>query len=185
MFIRHATNYRAAIMASASRPDPRPSPRASKRGRPRKFGRPARSVALTLPLDVIATLERHDSDLARAIVQLTARAGADRAAAREAELSRYGRRAVIVVNPSRTLRKIPGVELVPLPSGRTLISLDRTLTPEAFELRLRDALEAGVPDADRDGIRDVVQVLADARRSGAVRLQVRTILVLESVRTRG
>ena len=31
---------------------------------------------------------------------------------------------------------------------------------------------------------DVVQVLADARRSGKVRLQARTILLLESVRTR-
>lgn len=171
-------------MAASIRAESRPAPRASKRGRPRKFGRPARSVALTLPLDVIATLERHDSDLARAIVHLAARSGPERAAAREAELSRYGRRAVIVVNPSRTLRKIPGVELVPLPSGRALISLDPTLTPEAFELRLRDALDAGVPDADRAGVRDVVQVLADARRSGKVRLQARTILVLESVRTR-
>jgi hypothetical protein len=171
-------------MATTSHPEPRPGGRATKRGRPRKFGRPARSVALTLPLDVIATLERHDSDLARAIVQLAAKSGPDLAAAREAELSRYGRRAVIVVNPSRTLRRIPGVELVPLPSGRALISLDPTLTPEAFELRLRDALDKGVPESDRAGVRHVVQVLTDARRSGGVRLQARTILVLESMRTR-
>ncbi len=171
-------------MATTAPPDSRSAARASRRGRPRKFGRAARSVALTLPLDVIATLERHDSDLARAIVQLTARSGPERAAAREAELSRYGRRAVIVVSPSRTLRRIPGVELVPLPSGRALISLDRTLTPEAFELRLRDALDAGVPEPDRAGVREVIQVLADARRSGKVRLQTRTLLVIESLRTR-
>jgi hypothetical protein len=171
-------------MATTAQPDSRSSARASKRGRPRKFGRAARSVALTLPLDVIATLERHDSDLARAIVHLSARSGPERAAAREAELSRFGRRAVIVVSPSRTLRRIPGVELVPLPSGRALISLDRSLTPEAFELRLRDALDAGVPEPDRAGVRQVVQVLSDARRSGRVRLQTRTLLVLESLRTR-
>ena len=171
-------------MATSAHPDGRPGARASKRGRPRKFGRAARSVALTLPLDVIATLERHDSDLARAIVHLAARSGPERAAAREAELSRFGRRAVIVVSPSRTLRRIPGVELVPLPSGRALISLDRSVTPEAFELRLRDALDAGVPDSDRAGVRQVVQVLADARRSGTARLQTRTLLVLESLRTR-
>ena len=169
-------------MATTAHPDGRSGARISKRGRPRKFGRAARSVALTLPLDVIATLERHDSDLARAIVQLAAKSGSERAAAREAELSRFGRRAVIVVSPSRTLRRIPGVELVPLPSGRALISLDRSLTPEAFELRLRDALEAGVPEPDRAGVRQVVQVLADARRSGTVRLQLRTLLVLESLR---
>jgi hypothetical protein len=171
-------------MASQHPPDraaPRPAP---PRGRPRKFGRPARSVALTLPLDVIARLERHDSDLARAIVALAARTKPARAAAVEADLSRYGRRAVIVVNPSRTLRRIPGVELVPLPSGRALISLERSVSPEAFELRLRDALDAGVAEADRAGLRQVIQVLSDARRGRAVRLQTRTILVLESVRAR-
>ena len=71
---------------------------------------------------------------------------------------------------------------MPLPSCRALISLDGSLTPEACELRLRDALDAGVPEADRAGIAYVVRVLSEARRSGAVRLQVRTILVLESVR---
>ena len=171
-------------MATASHPETRHGARAPKRGRPRKFGRPARSVALTLPLDVIAMLERHDSDLSRAIVQLAATAGPDRAAAREAELSRYGRRAVIVVSPSRTLRRIPGVELVPLPCGRALFSLDRSLTADAFELRLRDLLDAGVPEPDRAGMRQVVQVLTDARRSDGVQLQARTILVLESVRRR-
>lgn len=164
--------------------EPRSS-RGGRRGRPRKFGRPARSVAITLPLDVIGRLERMDSDLSRAIVRLAARSGRERSAVLEAELSRFGRRAVIVVSPSRTLRGIAGVELIPLPSGRALISLERSLTPEAFELRLRDALETGVPDADEAGLRQVVKVLADARRSGEARLQVRTILVLESVRVRG
>jgi hypothetical protein len=183
MFICRATIYRNQLMAT-THADARHAARAPKRGRPRKFGRPARSVALTLPLDVIATLERHDSDLSRAIVQLAATAGPDRAAAREAELSRYGRRAVIVVSPSRTLRRIPGVELVPLPSGRALISLDRSLTAESLELRLRDLLDAGVPEPDRAGVRQVVQVLTEARRSASVHLQARTILVLESVRRR-
>jgi hypothetical protein len=160
------------------------SGRAARRGRPRKFGRPARSVAVTLPLDVIARLEAIDSDLSRAIVRLAARSPRERGAALEAELSRYGRRAVIVVNPSRTLRAIAGVELVPLPSGRALISLDRALSPEAFELRLRDRLEAGVPPADEAGLRQVIGVLAEARRAGAARLQARTILVLEAVRER-
>jgi hypothetical protein len=155
-----------------------PPPR---RGRPRKFGRPARTVALTLPLDVIGRLEAIDSDLSRAVVELAARRGAERAATREAELSRYGRRAVIVVSPLRTLRRIPGVELVPLPSGRALISLDETVTPEAFELRLRDALDAGVPEPDRGSLRDVVRVLREARASHAARLRARTILVIESV----
>jgi hypothetical protein len=163
--------------------DPRAA-RGGRRGRPRKFGRPSRSIAVTLPLDVIGRLERMDTDLSRAIVRLAARTSRERTAALEAELARYGRRAVIVVSPSRTLRSIPGVELVPLPSGRALISLERSLSPEAFELRLRDRLDAGVPPADEAGLRQVVDVLAGARRTGSARLQARTILVIEAVRHR-
>jgi hypothetical protein len=140
-------------------------------------------VALTLPLDVIERLHEHDSDLARAIVGLTARSRPQRVAASEAGLAQFGRRAVIVVSPSPTLRRLPGIELVPLPSGRALISLDRGLTPEAFELRLRDALDAGAAEADSAGIREVLRVLGDARRAKNVRLEPRTILVLESTRS--
>ena len=39
-------------------------------GRPRKFGRPSRAVTLTLPDDVIATLETIDKDLSQAIVRM-------------------------------------------------------------------------------------------------------------------
>ena len=145
---------------------------------------PSRSVALTLPLDVIATLEQRDSDLSRAIVQLAAAAGPERAAAREAELSRYGRRAVIVVSPSARCAVSKGSSWCRCRAAAPSISLDRSLTAEAFELRLRDLLDAGVPEPDRAGIRQVVQVLTDARRSERVHLQARTILVLESARRR-
>ena len=40
-----------------------------RRGRPRKFSRPSRSVTLTLPDDVIAALLAVDSDLSRAVVR--------------------------------------------------------------------------------------------------------------------
>ena len=182
MFMRDAAIYHREM--SQAHDHHRAGARATRRGRPRKFGRPAKSVALTLPVDVIERLQAHDTDLSRAIVELAARTRPERAAAREAELSHFGRRAVIVVNPSRTLRALRGVELVPLPSGRALISLERSVTPEAFELLLRDRLDAGVPDADVVGVRQVIQVLADARRARDVRLQARTILVLESTRTR-
>ena len=41
-----------------------------RRGRPRKFSRPARTVTVTLPDDVLERLARVDADLGRAIVRL-------------------------------------------------------------------------------------------------------------------
>jgi hypothetical protein len=41
-----------------------------RRGRPQKFSRPARTVTMTLPEDVIRALTELDSDLSRAVVRL-------------------------------------------------------------------------------------------------------------------
>ncbi|MFP5379666.1 MAG: hypothetical protein ACLGHP_07950, partial [Vicinamibacteria bacterium] len=63
----------ADSMSSNDRPNRR-------RGRPHKFGRPARLIALTLPEDVIDWLRHVDPDPARAIVELHARSDARAAA---------------------------------------------------------------------------------------------------------
>src|SRR4051812_36219375 len=93
---------------------------APRRGRPRKFARPAHAVTLTLPDDVVERLARIDPDLSRAVVRLAETRGAP-AAHPAAELAVFGRRAVIVVDPSRTLERRTGVVLVPLPDGRALM----------------------------------------------------------------
>ena len=80
----------------------RPLVVAPRRGRPRKFGGPSRAVTLTLPENVIRALSGLDRDLSRAVVRLTQPELAKRPHP-PAELATFGRRAVIVVSPTRTL----------------------------------------------------------------------------------
>ena len=153
----------------------------TRRGRPRKFAAPSRAVTLTLPDHVIDTLTAGDPDLGRAIVRLAAKV--KNQPARPAELSHFGRHAVIVVSPSRTLEKRAGVELVPLPDGRALIAFPQSTTVADLELLLEDALEgADLGRADRSIFESVLGVIRDARRSADVSLVHRSIIVLETRR---
>jgi hypothetical protein len=111
-----------------------------RRGRPRKFSRPARTVTLTLPDDVIERLSSIDPDLGRAVVRLTLSHEPQQPAS-VIEVATFGNRAVILVPPARRLASLPGVELVPIADGRMLIALEEPLTEEAFELLVRDTLE--------------------------------------------
>ena len=153
-------------------------------GRPRKFGRPSHAVTLTLPDDVLAWLKTVDVDLGRAIVALFERQRTRLPrAVRPAELSAYGNHAVIIVNPARALKKLPGVQLVPAGNGRALISLDAPNSIPQLELAVGDALEAaGIPDAERETLEAIADILRQARRSHHVSLQERSIIVLESRR---
>jgi hypothetical protein len=151
-----------------------------RRGRPRKFSAPSRAVTLTLPDHVIDALAGVDSDLSRAIVRLTQPELAKQPH-KPAELALFGQRAVIVVNPTRTLEQRTGVNLVPLPDGRALLSFDSSLTPAGFELMIDDALEdKRLSGADRDIFTAIAQLLRDARRSKSVTLRQHNIIVLES-----
>src|SRR5207248_2018365 len=96
-------------------------------GRPKKYGRPSRAVTVTLPDDVLASLRALDADLGRAIVTLVERRGrklSRNGNGRPAEIAEYGNRAVIIVNPAKALKQLPGVQLVPAGNGRALISLE-------------------------------------------------------------
>lgn len=149
-----------------------------RRGRPRKFSRPARTVTLTLPDDVIERLTAFDSDLGRAIVRL-AMAHQPRQASSAVEVVSFGSRAVILVPPTRRLAALPGVELVPFADGRALIALDEHVTEEAFELLVRDALDDGSLGAqDVETFTALARVLRQARHD--TRVTVRRILVLRA-----
>jgi hypothetical protein len=150
-----------------------------RRGRPRKFAQPSRAVTLTLPERVIETLQRIDRDLSRAVVRL-AQPEASSKPHPAAELVAFGRRAVIVVNPTRTLEQRTGVVLVPFPDGRALICFDGEMTPARLELMLRDALEEhDLPEEDGQVFECIRDVLAEARRSPTVDLRQPHIILLE------
>jgi hypothetical protein len=158
---------------------------AARRGRPQKFGRPSRAVTLTLPEDVIAALEGVDDDLGRAVVRLAQPLSAEVARRPPAELSKYGQSAVIVVKPVDALARIPGVTLVPLPDGRALISLEGTMSVYEFELKLRDAIEAGrLEPRDRSALASVGEILKSARQARGLKVQQRNIIVLQAGRRR-
>jgi hypothetical protein len=154
----------------------------TRRGRPRKFAAPSRTVTLTLPIHTIDALTAVDEDLGRAIVRLAPQGGAT-AAANPAALTRFGRHAVIVVNPTRALAARIGVELIPLPDGRAIISFARSTTPAELELLLEDALDdRDLEPGDRDTFEAILAIIREARRSADVSLLQRSILVLESRR---
>jgi hypothetical protein len=155
-----------------------------RRGRPRKFDTPSRAVTLTLPEHVIDALATIDTDIGRAVVRL-AQADAVPPPRRPAELATFGRNAVIVVTPSRTLERQAGVTLVPLPDGRALISFAQPTTVADLELHLEDALREGrLPASDRRIFEAIADILRNARRSSTVALRERHIIVLEAQRQR-
>jgi hypothetical protein len=153
---------------------------APRRGRPRKFAGPSRAVTLTLPEAVISALTAIDTDLSRAVVRIAATDVAALPHA-SAELTVFGRRAVIVVNPSRALERRTGMVLVPVADGRALMSFDEPKTIAELELEMQDILEdRSLSAADRQTFKEISNILRDARRSERVVLRRRHIIVLET-----
>jgi hypothetical protein len=154
------------------------------RGRPLKFGRPARSVTITLPDDVLAALRTRNRDIGRAIVGLLAGASSTARPAQRVVLHQTGRRAVIVVSPVEALRQLPGVELVSLGDpDRALIAFRDGLTMPAFELRVQDLLDGPVlPAEEAEVISQLAALLRDVRRTAGRSLSEATIVVLEDAR---
>lgn len=150
-----------------------------RRGRPRKFMQPSRAVTLTLPESVIAALESVDHDLSRAVVRISQREITKRPHP-PAELAIFGGRAVIVVNPTRTLERRTGVLLIPLSDGRALISFDESMTAARLELKIQDELEdRALPSEDAQIFASISELLKDARRSKSVSLRQKSIILLE------
>jgi hypothetical protein len=130
---------------------------------------------------VLARLAAVHADLGRAIVAMTERDGRTRVPPpRSAEVSVFGNQAVIVVNPARALKRLPGVGLVPLGNGRALISLDDQYPISRLELDVRDALDQrDLTTVDRELLESIGAILRDARRSPHMTIKPRTIIVLE------
>jgi hypothetical protein len=155
----------------------------SRRGRPQKFGRPARAVTLTLPEDVIEALSTIDGDLSRAMVRLVQPLLANSGLRPSAELAKYGDNAVILIRPLTALQRMQGVKLVPLPDGRALISLTDSVSVYEFELRLRDAIEEEDLKPDEQSVlRSIGEILRGARLTRGVTVHQPNIIMLQSAR---
>ena len=152
-------------------------------GRPQKYGRPSHPVTVSLPEDVLARLRFLDADLGRAIVSLVERETAPRVQGfAPAELTSYGNHAVIVVDQSKVLKRLPGVQLVPTGNGRALISLDQPNSIPRLELNVRDAIDTNISERERQTLEAIADILRHARSSPGITLQERSIIVLEARR---
>jgi hypothetical protein len=156
------------------------------RGRPQKFGRRARSITLTLPDDILERLCAIDSDMGRAIVGLVERVPRKlRRVRRPAEVASYGRRAVILVTPAPVLKKLPGVQLVPVSNGRALIALDHPHGIPQLELDVRELLDnRSLKASERPVLEALASILRDARTSHRLTVVERSIIVFEARRGR-
>ena len=156
-------------------------------GRPKKFARPSRPVTVTLPEDTLTRLGTIDDDLGRAIVTAVDGHRASRGRSHKlAEVASYGSHAVIIVTPVKALKRLRGVELVPIGNGRALISLTHPHSIAQVELDIRDLLERGdVSALERRVLEAIAEILRGARASRSISLQERMIIVLETKRSSG
>lgn len=137
---------------------------------------------MTLPEDILARLSTIHADIGSAIVNLVERRTPARSVPmRPTEVTRYGNRALIIVTPTATLRRLRGVQLVPVGDGRALISLEATTSMSNLELQVRDALDRMSPESrERDGLQSLADILRRTRGPGGLTSEVRTIIVLAS-----
>jgi hypothetical protein len=158
---------------------------ARRRGRPSKFGRPSRVVALTLPEDVIDRLRRRHRDLAWAIVSLLDNESSPASTRKgdpqpDVELVTVAdRRSLIVVNRD-VIGDLPGVNIIPLSGSRAFLALDIDRGLSDLELTVSDRLaEMPAGRKERQALVKLQAQLKAWRRDHALRFHTRAIIVVE------
>jgi hypothetical protein len=156
-----------------------------KRGRPQKFGRPGRLVAMTLPEDVVTWLQARNPDPAWAIVSLFERQHERRARPPETlrddvELVRIGPRRALIVVEQAAFGALPGVSAIAMGSGRAFLALESGKGMADLELAVVDRLEVpGLPETEQRALVRLRQHLRAWRRDKALTFTARSIIVVE------
>jgi hypothetical protein len=158
----------------------------SKRGRPAKFGRPARLVALTLPEDVIRALRGVDPDIGWAIVRLVepltknSTIAATSEPERPVELAHLPKRRALIVVREPLLRDIPGVTMIPLADGRAFLAFDGPGGIADLELAILDRIDMAVgAPADLAALKEFREILRSWRLDSNLRFKTKSIIVVE------
>jgi hypothetical protein len=162
-------------------------------GRPRKFSRPSRLVALTLPIDTIAALKRINSDLAQAIVAVTERglsAPGDLKPPqdRDVDLMQLTDRDALIVVNRRLVATLVDVTVLPLDERRGFLALHPGQGFADLEVAVQDSLDDDhLGQIERDALQELKRRLREWRRDPAQHFEVRSIIVgtRESKRARG
>jgi len=161
------------------------------RGRPLKFGRPAKLLALTLPADVVAWLTELDVDPGWAIVtlyeQLTKHAHSDPrpVAPAKVELAQLSGKQSLIVVDSLAYRGLRGVALVPVGPRRALLALEPGRGLADLELSIEDLIEDGNTDPPAvEALRILREEIRRIRRADDYEVSTRSIVVVEKRRKR-
>ena len=142
-------------------------------GRPPKFDEPRRPVTMTLPKRTLSALAALDADRSGAIVKLVD--GALSSKKNGAELVEVVEvapgAAVILVAPSRCLRRIPWLKLAEVTPGRHLLTIVPGTAIESLEVAMLDILESLAPDEDyeRKILEELRQLIGASRRDQTIR----------------
>jgi hypothetical protein len=161
----------------------------AKRGRPPKFGRPSRVVALTLPEEVVRGLHKVHPDLAWAVVKLFEnrpnRASPASKPKRGPELARIAARLSLIIVNRSVLKRLPGINIVPLAGDRAFLALEPGRGMTDLELAVTDHLEdPSVRSAERKALMDLRSQLRIWRHDRTLRFHTRTIIVVERIKGR-
>lgn len=154
-----------------------------KRGRPPKFEQRGRPVTVTLPETTLAHLAAIDTDRSRAIVKATEAAlPRDEALAKLPALVEVAPGlSVILVGPSRCLRKIEWLRLAEVSPSRYLLVIPTGTSIDSLELALIDMIENIEPeDAWERGMLDRLRKLIGSLRRGAEFSKAELLLVEHS-----
>ncbi len=139
-------------------------------GRPPKFDEPRRPVTITLPERTLARLAALHTDRAKAIVKLADEAFPDgsNGGRRLVDLVRVAPgAAVILVAPSRSLRRIPWLRLAEISPRRYLLTVVSGTPIESLEVALLDIMES-LPKSEnyeRAILAELRELIGASRRS--------------------
>jgi hypothetical protein len=112
-------------------------------GRPPKFAEPSRPVTLTLPESTLEALQQINPDRSCAIAEMTTKMlrnkGTEHPLVEIVEMAK--KTGLVIVGPSKALRKIPFLRLVEVAPARFLLAVEHGHNFHSLEIAIGDALE--------------------------------------------
>jgi len=152
-------------------------------GRPPKFLEPRHPVTMTLPERILELLAEIDPDRTCAVVKVTeAVVGTGKGHFKPVELVEMAPgKSLIVVGPSKVLRKIPWLKLIEIARTRYLLTIPSGTSIEALEVALGDLSrnpELQKNEHENAVLHELLNLIGHQRR--AQRLSKAEILIIDT-----
>jgi hypothetical protein len=152
-------------------------------GRPPKFNEPRHPITMTLPERILDQLAEIDPDRSHAVVKVTeAVVGAGKGHCKPIELVEMAPgKSLIVVGPSKALRKIPWLKIIEIARARYLLTIPSGTSIEVLEVTLRDLFlnpELQKSEREKTILRELLNLISHQRRKK--RLSKAEILIVDT-----